>query len=456
LSPWKDLKSDKAMNPTSIEQANGEYNVCLQGASLDIGNQGCCALAASFIKLVTDSKPNAKIYLLYANRTNGVQRLEVSGKTVEVNIVNFRLSPRARISEHLFWILLLALIQRIIPISPVRNVIIRSNRWLRTLANADFVGEIRGGDSFSDIYGLRKFLIGIVPCIIAILMRKDLILLPQTYGPFKSRITKLIARFILLRAHRIFARDTESIELVRKLLGRKGKDNVIEFCPDVAFVLESILPDKPDIQPEINQESHAPLIGLNISSLLYIGGSTQKNTFGLKVDYKECVGVLLKELMARTKAHVLLIPHEYFLFMIDGQKCNEIQVCEKERESIDERYCDRIHLVRREYNQNEIKGIIGICDFFIGSRMHACIAALSQGIPAIGLAYSKKFQGVFQSVGVGQFAVDMRERGREEIIETVISAFEQRSAIAENLKATIPEAKKQVWHVFKGMCSAKR
>ena len=105
-----------------------EYNVCLQGASLDVGNLGCCALAASFIKLVTDTKPNARIYLLYGNRTDGVQSLEVSGKTVEVNIVNFRLSPKARINEHLFWILLLALIQRITPSKYIRDRIIQSNR----------------------------------------------------------------------------------------------------------------------------------------------------------------------------------------------------------------------------------------------------------------------------------------------------------------------------------------
>src|SRR4030042_4682892 len=86
----------------------------------------------------------------------------------------------------------------------------------------------------------------------------------------------------------------------------------------------------------------------------------------------------------------------------DAVACKETyrQFCEK--------YPGRIFLVRGHYNHNETKYIIGLCDFFIGSRMHACIAALSQGIPAVGIAYSRKFSGVFESIGLAVFVVDGR------------------------------------------------
>jgi polysaccharide pyruvyl transferase WcaK-like protein len=170
--------------------------------------------------------------------------------------------------------------------------------------------------------------------------------------------------------------------------------------------------------------------------------------FELKVNYKGFVRLLLRELIEQTTAHVLLVPHEYYPFIIDGQERNEIQICEKERELIEERYFDRVHVVRREYNQNEIKGVIGLCDFFIGSRMHACIAALSQGIPTVGLAYSRKFRGVFQTVGAEQYVIDLCEKDQKEVIEAIMHSLEQRNAIAENLKAIIPEAQKQVRNVF--------
>lgn len=412
----------------------GEYNVCFQGVSLNVGNRGCRALAVSLIKLVIDRNPKARIYLLYGNRTSGIQSLKVSGRTVKVNIVNFRLSPRARVSEHLFWILFLACVQRIIPIRSIRNKLVRSNQWLKTLEDAHFIGEIRGGDSFSDIYGLRRFLLGIIPSIIVILMRKKLFLLPQTYGPFKSRIARIIAHFILLRSDQILARATESITLVRDLLGPRGKHKVPRLCPDVAFVLESALPEKPDIQPKLDRNSSVPLIGLNISGLLYVGGFTHNNMFGLRVNYKEFVHVMLEWLMARTNAHVLLVPHVYG----GNWERDEWLLCCRLLKSMDEQYADRLHTVVQEYDQSELKGIIGLCDFFIGSRMHACISALSQGIPTVGLAYSKKFRGVFECVGAGQFAIDMRQSGAEEILAAISAAFDKRTDIAERLKIVIP------------------
>jgi polysaccharide pyruvyl transferase WcaK-like protein len=357
---------------------------------------GCRALAASIVSTIVDIRPDARIYLLYGNRTSDVQTLKLGDKTIECKVVNYRLSPRARLEEHLFWILFLAYAQRVMPFKGIRRKIIQSNRWLRTLEKADFIGEIRGGDSFSDIYGLRRSILGILPCIIAILMRKRLVLLPQTYGPFRLRITKLIARFVLLRAQQIFARDTESTEFVRSLMGQRAKDKVIEFCPDVAFVLETALPKRLYIQPELDRTSSIPLIGLNISGLLYQGGFTRDNMFGLKFDYKDFAPELLKCLLDHTNAHILLVPH-VFWGDVEG---NEVEVCHELLRSFNEKYGNnkRVHLVMREYDQSELKGILGLCDFFIGSRMHACIAAISQFIPTVGLAYSKKFRGVFRTI----------------------------------------------------------
>ena len=72
-------------------------------------------------------------------------------------------------------------------------------------------------------------------------------------------------------------------------------------------------------------------------------------------------------------------------------------------------FTGRIHMLHGEHDQHAVKGIIGLCSFFIGSRMHACIAALSQGIPTVAVAYSKKFMGVFESAGMGHMVVDARD-----------------------------------------------
>ena len=83
--------------------------------------------------------------------------------------------------------------------------------------------------------------------------------------------------------------------------------------------------------------------------------------------------------------------------------------------------------------------------------MHACIAALSQGIPAIGLAYSKKFAGVFETVDVKQLVVDMRGAEVGEVLAAVEKAFEQRDVTTRHLKAVLPRAQRQILNVLEGI-----
>ena len=104
--------------------------------------------------------------------------------------------------------------------------------------------------------------------------------------------------------------------------------------------------------------------------------------------------------------------------------------------------------MRGLYDQNEIKYIIGRCDFFIGSRMHACIGALSQSIPAIGISYSRKFFGVFESIGVGYLIADPRELTIDETLNVIEKAFMDRKEIKKHLLNEMPEIKEKILNLF--------
>ena len=187
------------------------------GAQLDVGNRGCRALASSCIRIILRRFPDAKISLVYANRTGGTLPLRVENREHSIDIVNCRFSPKSRLSEQIFWILFLAVLQKIVLFPSLRRRIIQSNRFLKTLWECDVVGEIRGGDSFSDIYGFRWLVFGLFPTIACLLLRKDLVLLPQTYGPFYSRASRCVARWILHRSRLIYSRDRDSVGLLESL-----------------------------------------------------------------------------------------------------------------------------------------------------------------------------------------------------------------------------------------------
>jgi len=100
------------------------------------------------------------------------------------------------------------------------------------------------------------------------------------------------------------------------------------------------------------------------------------------------------------------------------------------------------------YDQSEIKYIIGLCDFFIGSRMHACIAALSQCVPTVGIAYSRKFRGVMESIGVGRIVADPRSMSAGEVLRLVHTVWNNRAYIREHLIREIPQVKEKTLSLF--------
>jgi polysaccharide pyruvyl transferase WcaK-like protein len=76
--------------------------------------------------------------------------------------------------------------------------------------------------------------------------------------------------------------------------------------------------------------------------------------------------------------------------------------------------------------------------------MHACIAAISQNIPTVGLAYSKKFEGVFESIGLGDCLADARNCGEKQVLEKIESVFRRRNQIRGQLEHVIPQVKENI------------
>jgi colanic acid/amylovoran biosynthesis protein len=432
------------MSEDSVEDLM-KYKVCLMGASFETGNRGVAALAASCVKNIIDKKPDCDISFLIGNRTSKFQQIKIGTQNVKIQVINYRLSPKSRIQEHLFYIVLLAFLYRIIPFISIRKNISISNPWIKALRDADFVGNIHGGDSFSDIYGIRRFIIYIIDDIIALLMGKKLVMLPQTYGPFNHFISKRIASYIMKHSYKLFSRDLQCIEFGDKMLDSNGFSPQIKYCPDVAFTLDSVKLNSYQIEPPLVKLPNTLIVGLNVNGLMYNGGYNKQNMFGLKCDYKLFLVELVLRFMKETTASLLLIPHT---FGLAGNINSDPDACRDLLKRFEDQFKNRIHMVSREYDQSEIKGIIGLCDFIIGSRMHACIAGLSQEVPTVGVAYSQKFQGVFESVGAGDMVIDGRFLSADEAVSRVFKCFQNRAKISSDLKNSVVDAKSQVKKTF--------
>lgn len=373
-----------------------------------------------------------------------VQTMTLNAEEVRIPVINMRYSKRIFLQNNIAVLLLLALLLKVIPSSKLRNWVVSRNAYLLEIDGMDLFASIAGGDSFSDIYGMERFLYVSLPQILVLLLGKKLVLLPQTLGPFRGKFVKVLTRYILKRADHVYSRDHRGLEEMKALVGPGFVASKFKFCYDVGFVLQPVAPARIDLAGFPSMDQHTgPLVGLNISGLLFMGGYTRDNMFGLRVDYRQFSTDLIELLAEKKGASILLIPHVWGRDME-----SDTGACEQLYEELKNKYPGRLGLLRGQYNQHEIKYVIGKCDFLIGARMHACIAAVSQRIPAVCIAYSDKFIGVMSAIGVDSIVADARKLNEQELLKLIENSLDHRTKIREHLDQQIPEVESQVLNLF--------
>lgn len=432
---------DDDKRKTVAEDADRRVTVGLLGASFGTKNLGIAALACGTVASICHSFPNVRIFLLDYGKDPAIFQVAHPGGFTSVELINIRFSKRIYLSNHIVYLLFLAIFLRIVPSRQLRARLLQRNHVLKTILEADIIGSIAGGDSFSDTYGFVRLIYVTLPQFLVLLLGKPLVLLPQTFGPFKGALAKTIARYTIRHSKTAYSRDTTGLEATRKIIGRNhGR---LEFSHDMGFALEPRIRDERIPTWLAEYDYSIPLVGLNVSGLLYIGGYTHNNMFGIKGDYRRLIHALIYFFARKHSAHVMLVPH-----VLGVGEESDVIACRKIYDDTEGNSRPHLHLLEEEYDQHEIKYLIGRCNFFLGSRMHSCIAAISQCVPAVGLAYSQKFHGVFSSVGTEKLVIDIREHDEHAVIESVENAYKRRIELRAQLEEKIPVVRTAVLGLF--------
>lgn len=254
--------------------------------------------------------------------------------------------------------------------------------YIRKVSQCDFILDVSMGDSFSDIYGVKKLNTLMRHKKIAELFGKKYILLPQTYGPFEHLDCEKKAIQILKNANKIYCRD----EISQKLIYEKYKIEQTELVSDMAFVL----PYDKNLFP-IDSKNRIK-VGINVSGLLYKGGLSSKNQINLKLDYKTFINDLINYFTEQNNYEIHLIPH--VIDLTENAPDDDYRISEL----LQNNFREKVVLAPKFKNPIEAKSYISHMDLFIGSRMHSTIAAFSTGVITIPLSYSRKFEGLFNSL----------------------------------------------------------
>ncbi|MCP3919076.1 MAG: polysaccharide pyruvyl transferase family protein [bacterium] len=416
-----------------MSQASPSLRVCLFGAAPGTRNLGVSALCHSTLAGVLDRAPDADVTVYDFGHGVREQRTRVGTHDFTHRVCGAKNSRRLHRRDSL-W-----------------NM--RVSGWFGGLGNpgiahlrrADLVLDASGGDSFTDLYGEHRFWTVTLPKRIAIEQKRPLVLLPQTYGPFRSERLREEARSVLRGAASAWARDERSFQSLRELLEDDFDPARHRQGVDLAFGLE--LDDSRSWPAPATSwlGDNVPVIGLNVSGLCWQRAEHAKKRYGLRADYRDTVFGLAARILRRTEARIVLVPH---VLAAPGGAESDYDACLGLVRGLGRKAHGRVMVLGPDYGPSEIKSLIAQFDWFVGTRMHATIAALSTGVPAAALAYSGKFKGVFETCNVGDCVTDARRLDTQDALEHLWSSWlvhdEARKALRQALVAVRGQVREQM------------
>lgn len=243
-----------------------------------------------------------------------------------------------------------------------------------------FVAAINGGDGFSDIYNTETFHMRLPDILQAMRIKKPVIMLPQTIGPFKDSKNAALAEKILRYATAIYVRDDNFINELERMGVKYERTNDLSAYMD---------PEPWDICVNTSNA-----IGINVSGLAY--SNTFRTLSGQFCAYPELIDRLIVHFQQMGKT-VYLIPHSYH-FGNPEESNDDFFACLLAYARLKTK--DDVVLIDRDLISPQVKFLISRMSFFCGTRMHANYAAIFTNVPVFGLGYSYKFSGAFERNGI--------------------------------------------------------
>jgi polysaccharide pyruvyl transferase WcaK-like protein len=378
----------------------------LLGLAFGSNNKGCEALGYGFLTILQKIAINRKEkFEIFIFQKCDVNKIYNNGVYSELNLLSF---CELGVKKH------------------------RDRReHIARYKKCDIIFDFTAGDSFSDIYGIKRFFQRTIVKHIAICSGTPLVLGSQTYGPYKTWFARKYASIIMKGSSAIFARDKISATLVKKLTNIDVKQTL-----DIAFAMQH---ESKDLK------SDKIRLGINPSGLLWNGGYTGNNQFGLCVDYKKYCQDLIDKLLKLNLFDITLVPHVISDDM--EQSDNDIIACKLLIKQFPE-----LNLSPMFDTPMEAKSYISSFDVFTGARMHATIAAISTGVAVIPFSYSAKFEGVFGGLGYN-YLISGQLETTESAVDKSVSYIREWEMVKKHVDSIMPVIIKGVEKLIQDMDS---
>jgi polysaccharide pyruvyl transferase WcaK-like protein len=297
---------------------------------------------------------------------------------------------------------------------------------------------VSGGDSFTDLYGPRRFRAMANTKRLALDRGVPLILLPQTLGPFRDPAMRAEAVEILGAARAVWVRDAASHAFLKDALGHRFDPDRHRLGLDMAVALPARAPGAlpPELAVWLSPGRGFPVAGLNVSGLLAMDAGAAQGTFGLADRHDAQIEAAARAILGSDpQMRLLLVPHVH---RDPRDPESDLGASRALMARLAPEFGGRVAVLEAPLDAMELKWVLARLSWFAGARMHATIGAFSSGTPTLALGYSDKAAGVFSRCGIGDQVADLRWLDADALGRVVRVSVEARAVQAADLAARLP------------------
>lgn len=269
---------------------------------------------------------------------------------------------------------------------------------------------------------------------------KPYVCMPQAWGPFSDPDIARISREICRKAALVFVRDNESLDALASLFPQ-GLPPQVRTSPDIAFLFQPADPawaDRRLGEAGLRDEGR-PLALLAPNRRVY----ERTRGTGDGNEYVQDLIEISRRLLATGYA-VAFLPHETALPGSD--RVDDRGLCAQLEAAVAD---DSARALLAPMSAGEMKAVIGRMTCVIGSRFHALVAALSQGVPCMALSWSHKYRELLRPFGLEKYAVESADGiGGRTALLLLDEFIESVPALRVGVESVLPDVRRQAAETF--------
>lgn len=238
---------------------------------------------------------------------------------------------------------------------------------------------------------------------IALLLRKEIVLLAQSIGPLETRTSRILIPYFLKRVSVIVLREPDSRQYIQSYkLNAKIKTGA-----DTAFALRRPRP----------------------------GAATKQQTVTICVKAEADNAGKEKYINAMVKLAAFLNRKRYAIVLISHTPPDDMIG----EEIIARMQTGPVRFIPFGMGPRSLKAVYGSSAFTIASRMHAIVFAAAQHVPFVALAYEPKFAGLFTQLHYDQrYLIPSQTIDSDYLLKSVNNLIGERHKLADHLRKNVP------------------